>query len=271
MKTPQNQRWTNRIDSYRHADEPIDPSRYGVEVIYSDKLAKKFVVDHHYSASFPAARCRVGLYRSTPFRVPELVGVAVFSVPMSNAALQKHCGTTEAVELGRFVLLDSVPGNGETWFLARAFRILEEEKPEIRAVLSYSDPIPRQSADGRLVLPGHVGTIYQAFNGRHVGRSKAASHVLDRDGRVVSPRALSKLRNDTKGAGYAYELLRAAGAPSRRALESSRDYVSRALVEGPFRRLRHPGNLAYVWAVGDAKKRTRRSFPNPLQFVKAAA
>ena len=30
------------------------------------------------------------------------------------------------VELGRFVLLDSVAGNGETWFLARSFDILRK-------------------------------------------------------------------------------------------------------------------------------------------------
>ena len=31
--------------------------------------------------------------------------------------------------------------------------------PEVRAVLAYSDPVRRTSMDGRIVLPGHVGTI----------------------------------------------------------------------------------------------------------------
>jgi hypothetical protein len=30
----------------------------------------------------------------------------------------------EAVELGRLVLLDDVPANGESWFIARAFELL---------------------------------------------------------------------------------------------------------------------------------------------------
>ena len=39
------------------------------------------------------------------------------------------------VELGRFVLLDSVAGNGETWFLARSFEILR--KHAIVGVVSF--------------------------------------------------------------------------------------------------------------------------------------
>lgn len=58
------QRWTRRRDSYRPAGEPIDPSRYGVELI-AEQVARDFVVREHYSGSYPAARCRVGLFRST--------------------------------------------------------------------------------------------------------------------------------------------------------------------------------------------------------------
>ena len=45
-----------------------------------------------------------------------VVGVAVFSVPMHGGVIPKHTGVAaaEGVELGRFVLRDSVPGNGET-------------------------------------------------------------------------------------------------------------------------------------------------------------
>ena len=47
-------------------------------------------------------------------------------------------------------------------------------------------------------------------------------------------------------AGYAYSQLLAAGAPPIRPGETGRGYVGRALLEGPFRKIRHPGNLAYV-------------------------
>lgn len=259
------QRWRARRASYRPSNEPLNPSRYGVELLPGDKLARQFVVLHHYSGSYPAARCRVGLYRRR-----QLVGVAVFSVPASARVLPKYTGlgNEAAVELGRFVLLDDVPGNGETWFLARAFRALLDALPQIRAVVAFSDPVPRRSAAGQLTLPGHIGTIYQAHNGRHVGRTNRATHWLDASGRVVSPRALSKLRTDDQGAAYAYELLRAAGAPARKPLEDGRAYVRRALRQGPFRTLRHPGCLAYVWPLGRAKKATQRAFADPLPYPK---
>lgn len=265
MKIPNCQRWTEGRESYRPAGEPINPRPYGVAVIRRDHVAREFVQRHHYSGSYPAARVRIGLFRRA-----ELVGVAVFSVGMQPAAMRKWAGVEphQGVELGRFVLVDDVPANGETWFLARAFKLLQAEKPDLRAVLSYSDPVRRVSALGEVVLPGHVGTIYQAFNGRYVGRSKAKSLLLDADGRCVSRRTLSKIRNDEKGAAYAYESFRKAGAPARRPFESGPDYIARASLEGPFRKVRHPGNHAYVWAIGAQRRRTAREFPPSLQFPK---
>lgn len=269
------QRWTARRDSYRPAGEPIDPSRYGVEVI-SEQQARDYVVAHHYSGSYPAARCRVGLFRTTGAS-RELVGAAVFSVPAGpkviSAWLPHLADHLEGVELGRLVLADDVPGNGETWFLARAFEALVAELPNVRGVLSFADPAQRLAANGRVITPGHVGTIYQALNGRHLGRSTPRSLWLDREGQVVSERAMAKLRTDDRGAAYAYQVLRAAGAPERLPLEAGADYVRRALRSGPFRLIRHPGNLAYTWAVGD--RRVRRAYDQVamprLPFPKADA
>lgn len=266
MTAPACQRWRHRRDSYRPAGEPIDPSRYGVEPIATEAEAKAFVVQHHYEGSHPAARVSVGLYRARRWFTPELVGVAVFSVPAQAASLPCWTGTSAGVTLGRFVLLDDVPANGETWFLARAFRALTVEKPDVRAVLSYSDPVARRRLDGSVTTPGHVGTIYQAFNGRHLGRSKAETQWLDPEARVVSRRALSKIRNDERGAGAAYRRLLEAGAPPRRLGEAAAVYVRRALTEGPFRRVRHPGNLVYVWAVGADRRVTERGFAPALDY-----
>lgn len=249
------QRWTAGRASYRPAGEPIDPSRYGVELLVDDTTPRAFVERHHYSGSFPAARCRVGLYRSH-----ELVGVAVFSLPPQPRALPRWCGTGDSVELGRFVLVDDVPANGETWFLARALDVVAGELG-VRAVLSYSDPTPRTTWSGEVVMPGHVGTIYQASNARYVGRSRRELLWIDPNGRTVSRRSLSKIRLGERGAGKAYDRLVALGAPRIAPGESGESWVRRALQEGPFRQLRHPGNHAYAFAVGDAPKRTRRSFP----------
>lgn len=238
------QRWKDHRSSYRPRGEPIDASKYGVEEI-DEPTARAFVTRHHYSASYPADRARVGLFRAGD----GLVGVAVFSTPCNVATTQRWLGLdcSEGTELGRFVLLDDVPANGETWFLRRAFDVLRRVKGAVRGVLSMSDPVPRTTDDGDVVMPGHVGMIYQAYNGRYRGRASPATIILDRAGRCVSARALSKIRNGEQGAAYAIARLVAAGAPSPRPLEDPRAYVRRALAEGPFRRFRHPGNHVYVW------------------------
>lgn len=264
------QRWRERTDRWVPSRSVIDPARFGVEPIDSDAVARAFVVQHHYAASYPAARARVGLYRVAPFRGPELVGVAVFAEPAQVATVPCWAGVppAEGVVLGRFVLLDEVAGNGETWFLRRAFAALREIKPEVRAVVSYSDPLPRRTAGGAEIMPGHVGTIYQAHNGVYRGRSSRETLHFAPSGEVLARRTLSKLRTGERGGdwhAYSYEQLRAHGAPARRPGESGREYVVRALREGPFRRVRHPGNHVYVWGLD---RDARRALPASAAYPK---
>ena len=240
-----NQRWNRHRTSYRPQGEPINPDRYGVEVIPDDNTAKMFVKEHHYSGSYPVARFRCGL-----FRMKQLVGVAVFSQPMNQRTIPKFADAP-GVELGRFVLLDDVEANGETWFLARAFKLLKQAMPDLGVVIAYSDPIERHNCFDELVKPGHIGTIYKAFNGNYCGRARAENLVLDDNGFVISRRTISKLRNDERGADAAYRQLINRGAPRRKRLEGGRDYVTRALES--FRRLKHPGNLSYAWPIGGAE------------------
>lgn len=261
MKIILNQRWRDRGVSWRDSNEVIETSNYEVALINGDNLAKSFVKKHHYSGTYPAARVRVGLYRG-----PDLVGVAIFSVPANNRVLTSYLpkiDPLEGVELGRFVLLDDVPGNGETWFLARCFELLRRFKPELRAVLSYSDPVPRRTELGHIIMPGHVGTIYQAHNARYMGRSSARTQIIDRHGRVISPRAISKLRNGEVGQDYALaQIIEATGAKPKGG-ESMSEYINRALAY--LRRVRHPGNYAYVWSL-DRKLKIK---PNPEHYPKA--
>lgn len=260
-----NQRWKERREAWRPAGELFDAKRYTVDVV-TEKTAKAFIETHHYSGSYPAARCRVGLFEGA-----SLVGVAVFSVPMNSKTVKKYFGwknggvlaQNEGVELGRFVLLDNVAGNGETWFLSRAFKLLRAEKPEVRGVVSYSDPVPRQTSAGRVLTPGHVGTIYQALNGSFHGRGSKRHLIRTHDWQVVSERMLSKLRNDERGAGYAYDTLRKFGAPERAPFEDGVAYVARALLEGPFTRLRHPGNFVYTWGLDPKVKPLCALLPFP--------
>lgn len=258
------QRWRARRASYRPAGEVFDPSRASVHAIDDDSSVKRFVITHHYSASYPAARFRAGLFVKGRFAREQLVGVAVFSVPMNQRCVPHYFPGIEpnaGVELGRLVLLDEVAANAESWFSARAFRLVRDELG-VSAVVSYSDPHERLDAAGNVVKPGHVGIVYQALNAAYRGRSAARTLLVSADGRTVSQRALSKLRTDDRGAAYAYAQLRSMGAPEREPFESGEAFVRRAAAS--FRSVRHPGNHAYTWWLGSkASAPTVQRMPYP--------
>jgi len=251
------QRWHARRARYRPAGELFDPTRASVDLL-DEVPAKAFVEAHHYSGTYPAARLRVGLLIKEPFARTRVGGVAVFSVPMAQAVVPKWLGVAPAagVELGRFVLLDHplLAANAETWFLARAFRLLRERLPDVQGVVAFCDPVERRSAAGALVKPGHTGTIYRAHNGRFAGRTSARTLLTAPTGLVLSPRAVSKLRNAEPGAEYVERQLRQAGAPRRSPGETPRDYLIRLQRGGVLRGSRHPGNFAFVFTLRRATR-----------------
>lgn len=252
------QRWTAGRDSYRPAGEPIKAADFEVVPIDRDAIAKAFVLDHHYSGSYPAARFRYGLHHAA-----ELVGVAVFSVPANYAALACLPGEAKAsVELGRFVLVDDVPANGESWFLARCFELLRAEG--VVGVVSFSDPTPRAATDGTIVLAGHVGTIYQATNACYLGRSKAETRRLLPDGSLLHGRALTKIRNRRRGWKYAAALLEHHGATALGANDDARAWVDHWTGE-LCRPLPHPGNHKYAWTL---HRRDRKHLPTSQPYPK---
>lgn len=251
-----NQRWCQGRDSYRVPSETIRTSDYDIEELGDDTTPKSFVVEHHYSGSYPAARFRFGLRRHG-----HLVGVGVFSHPCNNAVLSNVFGQVKAVELGRFVLLDEVPGNGETWFLGRCFAAL---KDRVSGILSFSDPIARTRESGDVVFPGHVGTIYQAHNARYLGRGKARTLRILPDGRVFSDRAISKIRQQERGWQHCVALLESFGAEE---LGGRTDVIAwlRESLAQVTRKLRHPGNYKYAWGLD---RHMKRALPEGEQYPK---
>lgn len=253
------QRWRAGRASYRPAGEPIDTRRYEVASIPDDATARAFVQGHHYARSYPAARFRFGLYRG-----PSLVGVAVFSHPCSDAVLRELPGERlERTELGRFVLLDDVPANGESWMLARCFECLRDDAG-IVGVVSFSDPEPRATIDGRTVFVGHAGTIYQATNASYVGRGARATLRVLPDGSVLHGRALAKLRARDKGWRYVAKRLEDAGAEPLTDEEDARAWTER-WVAALTRRKRHPGNHKYLFGL---TKAARRALPPSQPYPK---
>ncbi|WP_338578690.1 hypothetical protein V8J38_16940 (plasmid) [Brevundimonas olei] len=267
MITARSQRWRERRARFVPSASIINPAAYAVDVIDCGRLARPFIEQHHYSGTFPASRMSVGLFECAE-KASRLVGVATFSQPMNNRVVPVHTGLAagEGAELGRFVLLDSVAGNGETFFLSRALRLLRQEKPKISAIVSYADPAERRDDAGQIVKPGHIGGIYQAMSAAYRGRGVARTQHQTPDGQIFSGRAASKIQNYEQGFAYAVDQLVRAGAPRPSASADLREWYAGLLASGFLTRRRHPGNHVYAFALTRAARmagRSLRALPYP--------
>lgn len=253
------QRWEEGKARWCPRRRLVDTSTLEV-ALCPDAEARAFVEAHHYSRSWPSSRERIGLYRSGA-----LVGVAVFGVPASEAVLPRWTTLTsdQAADLSRFVLLDEVGFNAETWFLARAFKLLRKQRPAWRRIVAFSDPHPRHTLSGECVMPGHVGQIYQAYTGAYQGRTLPSTQYQLPDGRIYSKRAAQKLTRGEVGAAYAARQLEEAGISPMRAGESGDAYWER--VKGELRKVRHQGQHAYLFSL--TGERLRDLHPKPSKLI----
>lgn len=251
MIVDRSQRWRERRSLFAADRETVDPRRYVVEAI-EHQAARAFVAEHHYLASWPAAQLAVGLFEADGQVRERLVGVAVFAVPAMPALIPRHAGLSNAAmgsTLARFVLLDQVPQNGETFFLARAVRVLRREKPAVEAVISYADP-----------AAGHVGQVYAALSGAYRGRTPPRAEM--RLGAMPIPgRTLSKIRLGERGAGAAIDRLVALGAPRPTAGEDGTTWIARLVRERVLVRVVRPGLHAYCFALTRRARLAGRYLP----------
>lgn len=268
------QRWRLGREYWRvDRDEGFRRTDYTVDMV-RDSAARAFVTEHHYSGSYPFAQERVGLFRNR-----SLVGVAVFSIPINNNVIPRYTGqtATQGIELGRFVLLDEVPYNGETFFLSGAFKVLRALRPDISVVVAYSDPVRRQTISGQVVLPGHIGIAYQAGNAHYLGRASGKQLYLTAGGEALSSRAISKVRLQEHGADSAEKRLVRLGAPPRAFGQDPSEWISSILTSNVFRKVRHPGNHVYAWPLGTTREKARisrafspRKYPKTLDDIQLA-
>jgi len=252
-----NQRWRARRDFYRPAGEEINTREYEIAGTRSDRIVKNFIAEHHYLQTTPPARFRFCLYKGE-----QLVGVAVFAHPTNDRTITGMfgCAANEGVELSRLVLLDEVPGNGESFFVGHCMRTLKALG--LAGVVSFSDPVPRRTVSGVLIKPGHCGTLYQALNGHFVGRSSPRNLRLLADGTVLSDRTIQKLRAGEPGTGSIRERL---GQLGIRLPDGPVGPELTALLNKHTRSLPHPGNFKYVWAFSRA---AGKHLPSPLPYPK---
>lgn len=256
------QRWRDRRASWRtaHPGQRFDARHYEVHAI-GETTAKRYVLSHHYSGSYPAASRRYGLYRAG-----RLVGVAVFSIPAQArvlaAVFPDLAPYTESLELGRLVLADECPGNSESWFLARCFG--ELLTAGIRGVVSFADPVQRLAGDGTVIAPGHVGWIYQACNARYTGRGTARTLTVLPDGTVLHDRAAQKVRSRDRGHEHVERRLVALGAPVPRAGQRPAEWLAAALDAVGARRIRHAGCHRYAFPLGAGRRARDRIRIGPV-------
>lgn len=248
------QRWRAGRHSWRHVREGgFDARHYRVEPI-DEPTARAWVVSNHYSASYPVASRRYGL-----FAADQLVGACVLGVPMSDRVLTNVFPDLQPVrdslELSRLVLDDAVPGNGESWFLARVFAA--EAERGLCGVVAFADPVPRR-VDGRVLFAGHTGHIYIASNATYLGRSTARTMTVLPDGAVLSARSAQKVRAGERGHQHVARQLVRLGATPRRPHTNAASWLADALAEVGAASVRHRGNHRYAFRLGRTARLRRR-------------
>lgn len=114
------------------------------------KIAQETVVREHYLHRRTSVSYAMGLWDDE-----ELVGVVTFGTPPSRHLQISACRTNPelVVELNRLWVDDRMPRNTESWFIARALKLLP---PLI--VVSYAD-----------TKFGHWGHMYRAANFFYAG------------------------------------------------------------------------------------------------------
>jgi hypothetical protein len=252
MITTDTQRWLGGRDIRRPAGEPIRTSEYDVLPTMDPEVARAFIREHHYQGNPSSTAHRFPLYHRG-----ELHGVALFGPPASENAHVAVWGDRltqkTAVTLGRLVLLDEVPGNGESWFVARCFDYLRERG--VLGVESCADPEPRADIHGQVTFRGHLGTVYQALNAHYVGRTLVSTLSLLPDGTCLSKRSQSKLRAGERGNTHPVAQLERWGADPLGDDEDAAAWLKRW--RGKLcRTMRHHGCYRYLWSLS---KRHRKS------------
>lgn len=246
MLTNRSQRWRLRRSIFVPNATEIDPRDYAVDAL-DHAAARAFIGQHHYLQSYPAAQFAAGLYRKA-----QLVGAAVFATPSNDAVITAHTGLENprnGTTLARLILLDVIPGNAETFFVARARKLLRIHKPEIEAFVSYADE-----------TAGHIGQVYAALSGSYRGRTRSRRRHFIGDVQIAE-RTLCKIALEEPGGEGAARQILTAGADGRRPFEPPAQWIDRLrqthqLVSHPV-----PGLHIYSFPLTMAARLAERALP----------
>lgn len=145
----------------------------------SAKDGKAFVKKWHYTHGIHNGPVCYGMIKND-----ELVGVCAFANPSGEKVCENVFGAEHkrrVTELHRLVLLDEMPKNSESWFIAQSLKQLKKDKPHLWAVLSFADS-----------TMNHYGTIYKACNAIYTGKAVKRASYIDQTGRLRHQRQNGK-------------------------------------------------------------------------------
>ena len=138
----------------------VDTSKVSIREI-NKAIAKDMIVTYHYSHAWTMCRYALGIFYKTDEldilgNDEQLIGVAVYGFPVGRSAVTSiidGLGNDQCLELTRLFIHDGYGSNIESYALGQTFRWMREHAPNIKMLLSYSDP-----------FQGHLGGIYRATN-----------------------------------------------------------------------------------------------------------
>lgn len=136
------------------------------------KQAKEYIIQNHYSKTCGNQGICYGLFDDT-----DLIGVIIFAMSASNTLQEQLLGRENKkriLELHRLHIKDCTPKNTESWFISRTLKLIKEYKPELIAIVTFSDP-----------TEGHEGIVYKATNAIYLGKTtQSGISYRDTDGKL---------------------------------------------------------------------------------------
>ena len=137
-------------------------------------VATPFVKRHHYSGKV----CQNSQVHFGAFLDGDLHGVMSFGPSMDKSrivGLVRDTGWNEFLELNRMAFDDYLPRNAESYCIGKALRMIKQQAPQIKWVVSFADGT--QCGDG---------TIYRASNFVLTGISKNKTIIEMPDGSAIA-------------------------------------------------------------------------------------
>ena len=170
-----------------------------VKVIPS-KIANEFVKKHHYSGKIVNnSSLHFGCFLDN-----KLHGVMSYGSPFDKSrviGMVQPCLWNEMLELNRMAFDDYLPKNSESRCLAISIKLIKQNAPHIKWILSFSDGT--QSGDGTIyrasgffltsVKPN--SSIIELPNGKRVASMTftKGKHILSQNGRAGVPEGSKKV------------------------------------------------------------------------------